>query len=58
VRFPAALKEGQRYRLNCRLAELKPVQNAHEGVMMCAVEIEGAEKPARAAEVVFRFYPR
>jgi acyl dehydratase len=58
VRFPSALKEGQRYRLNCALAEVKPVQNAHEGLMMCTVEIEGEQKPACAAEVLFRFYPR
>jgi acyl dehydratase len=58
VRFPAALKDGQRYRLNCKLAELKNVQNAHEGLMLCAIEIEGEQKPACAAEVVFRFYGR
>ena len=58
VRFPAALKEGQRYRLRCKLGELKDVQNAQEGLMLCAVEIEGEQKPACAAEVVFRFYAR
>jgi acyl dehydratase len=58
VRFPAALKEGQRYRLSCKLGELKDVSNALEGLMLCAVEIEGEQKPACAAEVVFRFYAR
>src|SRR4051794_4574290 len=58
VRFPSALKEGQRYRLSCKLGELKEVQNAHEGLMLCNVEIEGESKPACAAEVVFRFYSR
>jgi acyl dehydratase len=58
VRFPAALKDGQRYRLNCKLAELKNVQNAHEALMLCTIEIEGEQKPACAAEVVFRFYNR
>jgi acyl dehydratase len=56
VRFPNALKEGQRYRLSCTLAEVKEVQNAHETLMMCSVEIEGEKKPACVAEVVFRFY--
>jgi acyl dehydratase len=58
VRFPNALKDGQRYRLNCTLAEVKAVQNAHESLMSCAVEIEGEQKPACVAEVVFRFYAR
>ena len=58
VRFPSALKEGQRYRLSCGLAELKEVQNAYECQMNCTVEIEGETKPACAAEVVFRFYAR
>jgi acyl dehydratase len=58
VRFPSALKEGQKYRLSCTLAELKEVQNAYECVMNCTVEIEGETKPACAAEVVFRFYAR
>ena len=58
VRFPSALKEGQRYRLSCKLGELKEVQNAYESLMLCAIEIEGEQKPACAAEVVFRFYAR
>jgi acyl dehydratase len=58
VRFPNALKEGQRYRLAATLAEVKPVQNAHETLMQCNVEIEGEAKPACSAEVLFRFYSR
>jgi acyl dehydratase len=58
VRFPSALKDGQKYRLSCALAELKEVQNAYECVMSCTVEIEDETKPACAAEVVFRFYAR
>jgi acyl dehydratase len=58
VRFPTPLKEGQRYRLACKLAEVKEVQNAYEGLILANVEIEGEQKPACAAEVVFRFYGR
>jgi acyl dehydratase len=58
VRFPSALKEGQKYRLSCTMTEMKEVQNAYECVMGCTVEIEGETKPACAAEVVFRFYAR
>ncbi|MBS2022794.1 MAG: MaoC family dehydratase [Deltaproteobacteria bacterium] len=54
-RFPAPLKEGARYRLNCKLAEAKEVSGGLECVMAAAVEIEGEAKPACAAELVFRF---
>ena len=55
VRFPAPLKEGQRYRLNIKLGEVKPVSGGAEGLIAATVEIEGETKPACAAEVVFRF---
>ncbi len=56
VRFPAPLKEGQRYRLNVKLTDAKEIQNGMEGLLQAAVEIEGEQKPACAAELVFRFY--
>ena len=56
VRFPAPLKEGQRYRLNIRLQDATEVSNTTEGLVLANVEIEGEKKPACAAEVVFRFY--
>jgi acyl dehydratase len=56
VRFPAPLKEGQRYRLKVKLGEVKEIANGVEGLLDAAVEIEGESKPACAAEVVFRFY--
>ena len=55
VRFPAPLKEGQRYRLKVRLGEVKEIANGVEGLLNAAVEIEGEQKPACAAELVFRF---
>jgi acyl dehydratase len=55
VRFPAPLKEGARYRLHCKLGEVKPAGNAHEALLGCTIEIEGSPKPACVAEVVFRF---
>ncbi len=56
VRFPAPLKEGQRYRLKVKLGEVKEIANGVEGLLDAAVEIEGESKPACAAELVFRFY--
>jgi len=56
VRFPAPLLEGQSYRLNCKLVDVKDVgNNIYESTMAAAVEIEGSAKPACAAELVFRF---
>jgi len=56
VRFPAPLKEGQRYRLNVKLGEVAEIKGGLEGLLTAAVEIEGEAKPACVAELVFRFY--
>ena len=56
VRFPAPLKEGQKYRLAEKLVDAKDAGNSIEGILAAAVEIEGETKPACAAEIVFRFY--
>ena len=56
VRFPSPLKEGQKYRLSMKLAEVKEIQGGVEGLLGATVEIEGEAKPACVAEMVFRFY--
>jgi acyl dehydratase len=56
VRFPAPLKEGQRYRLAMKLQDAKQAGNAIEALTAATIEVEGESKPACAAEVVFRFY--
>ena len=56
VRFPAPLKEGARYRLSCKLLDVKEAGPAHEATLAGTVEIEGSPKPACAAELVFRFF--
>ena len=56
VRFPAPLKEGQKYRLNMKLAEAKEIAGGMESLLAATVEIEGEQKPACVAEMVFRFY--
>ena len=56
VRFPAPLKEGQRYRLNVKLGDVTEIPNGVEGLLGATIEIEGEKKPACVAELVFRFY--
>jgi acyl dehydratase len=56
VRFPAPLKEGQRYRLSVKLNDAKQVANAVESLLAATIEIEGESKPACVAELVYRFY--
>jgi acyl dehydratase len=56
VRFPAPLKEGQRYRLNVKLGEVSEIPNGVEGMIDATIEVEGERKPACVAQLVFRFY--
>jgi acyl dehydratase len=56
VRFPAPLKDGQRYRLSVKLIDAKEAGNAVEGILAASIDVEGESKPACAAELVFRFY--
>lgn len=56
LRFPAPLREGDRYRLSMRLAELKDVGGGWlEATLQGALEVEGSAKPACAVEVLYRF---
>jgi acyl dehydratase len=57
VRWPAPLKEGARYRLGCKLLEVKQAAKAHDALMQATIELEGEPKPACIAEVVYRFIP-
>jgi acyl dehydratase len=56
VRFPAPLKEGQRYRLGVTLGEVTEIPNGVEGLMDATIDVEGERKPACVAQLVFRFY--
>jgi acyl dehydratase len=55
VRFPTPLKAGQRYRLSGKLGEVKESGNTFDAVLYAAIEVEGEEKPACAAELIVRF---
>ena len=57
VRFPTPLKAGQRYRMSAKLGEINESGNTFDAVVQVAIEVEGEEKPACAAELVVRFVP-
>jgi hypothetical protein len=52
------MKEGARYRLSMTLQSTRPVKEWHEVVFEATVEIEGQDKPAVFAEVVYRLLPQ
>jgi acyl dehydratase len=56
VRFPAPLKEGQRYRLALKVQDAKDAGNSVEGLLTATIEVEGESKPACVAEIVYRFF--
>lgn len=64
VRFPSPLREGDRYRLTMSLVSATPLladpskPDSYEWievVLGANIEVDGAKKPACAAEVVYRF---
>ena len=58
VRFPNPLREGDRLRLAIRLGEVTAKGKSwYEAIFLASIEIEGADKPAVAAECVYRFLP-
>ena len=58
VRFPHPLKEGARYRLALALGDVAEKGGGWiEAIFVASIEIEGADKPACVAEVVYRFLP-
>ncbi len=57
VRFPQPMKAGARYRLAMELQSTRAVGEWQEVVFGAAIEIEGEDKPAVFAEVVYRLLP-
>jgi acyl dehydratase len=56
VRFPAPVRVGARIRGHAVLQQVEEVKDGLQLILQMTVEIEGVEKPACAAEVVFRVY--
>ena len=55
ARFPAGLIEGARYRLALAHATTAPRPGGADCTFVATIEIEGSERPACVAEVVYRF---
>ena len=56
VRFPTPLRAGDRFRLAMKLGEVKDVGGGwFEAAFQAAIEVEGQNKPACAAECIYRF---
>ncbi len=59
VRFPNPLKAGDRFRMSMTLGEVAEKKGGWwEAVFHAAIEVEGASKPACAAECIYRFLPQ
>jgi len=56
VRFPAPVPVGKRVRLGMEVASVEDVQGGIQCIFKTTMEIDGGEKPAMVAEVVFRYY--
>ena len=56
VRFPAPVPAGSRVRGRLQVEEVADVDGGVQVVASATVELEGAEKPVVAAELVFRLY--
>lgn len=55
ARFPAPLVEGARYRLALQHTATKPRDGGADVTFTATIEIDGSQRPACVAEVVYRF---
>lgn len=56
VRFPAPVPVGSRIRLGLTVAGVEEIKGGVQCIYQGVVEIDGQEKPAMVAELVFRYY--
>ncbi len=56
VRFPTPLKVGAKARLAAKVGSIEDVEGGVQVVLDVSVEVEGQEKPACVAQVVYRYY--
>ncbi|MBI5117559.1 MaoC family dehydratase [Candidatus Poribacteria bacterium] len=56
LRFPTAVKVGKRVRARAELADVEDVANGVQGTIRVTFEIDGEQKPACVAEVVYRYF--
>jgi acyl dehydratase/ubiquinone/menaquinone biosynthesis C-methylase UbiE len=58
VRFPAPARVGDRLRLGLAVGEVEHVGGGVQVVFEATFEVEGQDKPACVAQVIFRYYPQ
>lgn len=56
LRYPSPVPVGSKVRLALTMATVEEIRGGVQCQLDCTVQIEGAEKPALAAEVLFRYY--
>ena len=56
VRFPSPVPVGAKVRLGAELKEVEDIPGGAQVSMTFTFEIEGSEKPAAVAEIIFRYY--
>jgi acyl dehydratase len=56
VRFPAPLPVGARWRGEAVIVQAEEIKGGMQIKVAAKVEVEGSERPAVAAEVLFRYY--
>jgi acyl dehydratase len=56
VRFPSPVPSGSRVRFGAELSGVEPVKGGVQVILTATFEIEGSEKPACVAEILFRYY--
>jgi acyl dehydratase len=56
VRFPSPVPVGSRIRVGATIESLEEVTGGVQAVVKTQVDVEGTEKPACVAEMVYRYY--
>lgn len=56
VRFPAPVPVGSKLRAGATLADIREIDGGVDVMLDLVFEIEGGEKPACVAQVVYRYY--
>jgi acyl dehydratase len=56
VRFPAPVPSGSRIRMGAELTGVEEIKGGTQATVTGTFEIEGGDKPACVAEIVFRYY--
>jgi acyl dehydratase len=56
LRFPAPVPVGKRLRLGVKLAKVDDIQGGVQNTYEMTFEIEGQDKPAAVAEIIYRSY--